>query len=131
MMWMFSRRSAMMPIDGVASMDGDPEWQRDFLAALGYLVVQAGYLEESLVDLIWIVSGKTEIKLIEGVRGGTLGALIRAAVAAFEARIDDPPLRSQLDAAKPLLARALDLRNQFIHARWVFGATVMVRHRRP
>lgn len=112
-------------------MTGDQQWQRDFLAALGYLVVQAGYLEEALIDLIWIVSGKTEIQLIEGVRGGTLGSLISSATQAFESRISAPVLRSRLDAAKPVLARALDLRNQFVHANWVFGASAMVRHRRP
>lgn len=112
-------------------METDNGWEIHFLAGLGQLVVQSGYLEEALVDLIWVVSGKTELELIEDVRGGTLGALKSAAIKVFEARIATPALRAKLDAIKPRLQSAIDTRNQFVHASWIFGADAMTRHLRP
>lgn len=107
------------------------EWKRDFLAALGNLLVQSGYLEDALIDLYWIVSGKSEPELLKCVRGKPLGEIKKIAVTAYEGRISDADLRSRLDAIKPELGKAIDTRNEFVHAVWAFGNEVAQRERWP
>lgn len=105
--------------------------ERDLLGALGYLLVQANYLDDALVDLYWIVAGKNEADLIRTVRTETLGGLRRIVIEAYESRITNPTLRAQFDALKPQLAAALGVRNEFIHASYVFARTALQHTRRP
>lgn len=105
--------------------------ERDLLGGLGYLLVHANYLDDALVDLYWLVSGKTEVELIRTVRDGTLGGLCQLVPRAYERRVSDAQLLQQLAALKPKLAAALDVRNEFIHARYVFARTSLQHTRRP
>ncbi len=105
--------------------------ERELLGGLGYLLVQANYLDDALVDLYWIVAGKTETELIRAVRGKTLGELRWMVTKAYETRIADPKLRADLDALKLQLEAALQARNDFIHASYVFGRTSLQHTRRP
>jgi hypothetical protein len=105
--------------------------ERDLLGALGYLLVQVNYLDDALVDLYWIVAGKTEVELIHAIRRETLGGLRRIVIEAYEDRITDVTLRAQFDALKPLLTAALAVRNEFIHASYVFAKTALEHTRRP
>lgn len=112
-------------------MPGKVGWEDKFLSALGYLLIQANDLDEALTDLYWIVSGKTEVDVFKAVREQTLGGLIALTFKAFEARITDKDLRAELDALKTELNTALAIRNEFVHAHWVFGDGEMHHHRRP
>jgi hypothetical protein len=60
-----------------------------------------------------------------------LGGLRKIVVEAYEARITDPTLRAQFDALKTRLVAALDVRNEFIHATYVFARTALQHARRP
>ena len=105
--------------------------EREILSALGYLLVQANYLDDALVDLYWLVAGKTEVDLILAVRGKTSGSLCQVVVEAFEARVADPGLRAQFDSLKPKLDEAIRVRNEFIHASYVFAQTSLKHRRLP
>lgn len=98
---------------------------------LGYLLVQANYVDEALIDLYWIVSGRTEVDVLKDLRGRPLGPLGDAVATAYEAQIQDPQLRRQFEELKPLLKATRDVRNDFIHAYYVFGGDHLRRTRRP
>lgn len=123
----------------MAYIEHDYEWERDFLTALGGLVVQSGYLEAALADLVWAVglnerlSPLTEDEFIRKVGGKTLGNLFEMVTDAFPKRVDDQRLLDKMAVAKPVIARAIRLRNDFVHAFWAFGSQTktMSRHRRP
>lgn len=108
-------------------------WDDSFLRALGYFLVQANYLEEALLDLYVIVTDKDWRAALEDVRGKTLGVLCKLVLAAYEARFPHGELRIRLDALKPDLQRAIETRNEFVHASWAFDHynESMLRTRRP
>jgi hypothetical protein len=106
--------------------------ERPHVAALGYLPIQVNYLDEALVDLYHVVAGTNEVDTLRAVRELTLGGLRTLTVRAYEARITDPELRRQFDDVKVQLDRAVFVRNDYVHARYVFGFKSGIQHtRRP
>lgn len=105
--------------------------ERDLLGGLGYLLVTANDLDDALVDLYWIVSGEAEVDLIRAVRRETLGSLTDLVITTYERRVSDARLLQQLAALKPCLKAAVNVRNEFIHASYVFAGTSLQHRRRP
>lgn len=113
--------------------DSQSSWATDFLAALGYLLVQSNYLEDALLDLYWILTRKDRSAAAVDVRGKTLGQLYHFVVAAYEAKFARGELREKLDRLKPQIESAIAKRNEFVHASWSFDYSneLMHRTRRP
>lgn len=111
-------------------------WERDFLSALGYLVVQSGYLESDLAEIVWVVglndrnSLLTEQEFIQKISQTTLGELVKMVYSAVPKVIRSQPILAQLDGCRPALDRAVAVRNQFIHAEWIFVPQYEAMNRR-
>jgi hypothetical protein len=115
----------------VIETESDESWRDDFLRALGYLVVQSNYLEDALKDLYWIVTKQTWPKVYDDLRRLTLGPLVEKVVDAFEKRFPTGEFKDRLDRFKPDLERAVEVRNQYVHASWAFdNAKAEMEHRR-
>ena len=95
----------------------ETEWTRMY-EALGRLLVQANYLEEAVVDLFWLVSGKSEADFIARIQGDMLGKIMNDMLAEYRRQVDDPVLLQSLGTFEPDLRTAVDKRNEFIHASW-------------
>jgi len=91
-----------------------------FLASLGNLVLQANYLGEALIDLVWVGKRQNGAELISEVRDKTLGDLVELVVKGSYDEFDGLGLAKDLESLKPLLKKALKERNAFIHASWTF-----------
>ncbi|MBK9032067.1 MAG: hypothetical protein IPL61_12210 [Myxococcales bacterium] len=106
--------------------------ERDLLATLGLLLIHANYVDEALVDLYWTVARKSEPDLIVAVRGKTLGGLVKAVCDTYTDTITDGALLERLERLRPLLDDALQVRNDYVHAYYVFtGGPSLDRTRRP
>jgi hypothetical protein len=116
--------------DGLWDPPYDPEFENSVLRALGWMVVQADMLEHALADLYWISSGKQWEDAREDIRGKTLGPISDLALAEYERRFPSGDLRQRLDSVKPALKHAIETRNQFLHAEWIFDHSKRVMHRR-
>lgn len=129
----YSRASPCILAAMTESQDPQSTWATDFLAALGYLLVQSNYLEDALLDLYWILTRKDRSAAATDVRGKTLGQLYHFVVAAYEAKFVSGELREKLDRLKPQLEIAIGKRNEFVHASWSFDYSneLMHRTRRP
>jgi hypothetical protein len=90
-------------------------------------------LEEALQDVYRIVTDKTWENVQEDVRGRPLGGLRNLVLKEFEARFPAGEHRERLEQLRPELERAIDARNQFVHASWSFdyGNEQMHRRRLP
>lgn len=97
----------------------DPEWDA-FLRALGDLVVQSNYLEDAMVDLYRITSGEQQSVALTKIRGKTLGPLWEMVLQACRAAMNDPKILERVDVVEPIVNSAVELRNAFVHASWVF-----------
>ncbi|MCG5054098.1 MAG: hypothetical protein KA712_14130 [Myxococcales bacterium] len=108
--------------------DSEPDFSETFLRELGQLVVQANYLEEALIDLLWITARLDEVTLLRTVRGKTLGALVQL-VKDQATALRSLGLQNEFDKVNAALDDALDVRNQFVHASWVFEGNGRVERR--
>lgn len=109
----------------------DEKFRSEFLEGLGWLLLQANYLEDALIDFYWLLSTCDEETMLREVRGMTMGPLITAVLQKFHARVADSALLMRMSSFKGDLQRALETRNEFVHAFWSFGAGVMHRERTP
>ena len=116
--------------DGLWDPPSDPVWETEFLRALGYLLVQSNMLEDALVDVYRIVTDKDWDAVHQDVRGKALGPLRAIVVAAYEARFPDGDLRRRLEDLKSIVDKAIDTRNEFVHASWTFDPAKKLMHRR-
>ncbi len=113
-------------------MNEERDGHRDeFLRALGWVALQGGMLEEALVDLYWAAKGLEEQALIKEVRDLTLGGLKKRVMDALHQWSSEPELQARAQALSPKLDEAVRLRNEHIHAGWVFGANHVERNRHP
>ncbi len=99
---------------------GHSEWTAGFLQGLGYLLVQSNELEDALANVYWVATGKSWAEVDDDIRGLTLGTLIDRVTQVYEKRFPEGELRQRLENMKPTLKEALDTRNAFVHARWVY-----------
>lgn len=107
------------------------EHRDEFLQALGWVALQGGMLEEALVDLYWATKGLEETALIKEVRDLTLGVLKKRVMDALHQWSSEPELQTRAQALSPKLDEAVRLRNEHIHAGWVFGSEYVERNRHP
>ena len=111
----------------------DVTWADPFFQALGYLLLQSNELEHALLHVYKIVTDKRWEVVENDVREWTIGVLVKRVVAEYEKRFPDGELRQALEKMKPMLKEAVDMRNAFVHARWVFvpNEKKMERERLP
>jgi hypothetical protein len=111
----------------------DLEWADGFFRALGYLLLQSNELENALLQVYKLVTDKRWEDVENDVRDLTIGQLVKRTVVEYEKRFPDGELREGLEKMKPTLKKAIDTRNAFVHARWVFvpNEKKMERERLP
>jgi hypothetical protein len=98
---------------------------------LGYLAVYANELDDRLFELYWIITQRPRNEVVAELGGHTLGVLKNRFLAAYP-MLSDQALVAKFAAVEDRLKRAVELRNEYMHASWAVCPDGWIqRERRP